>query len=86
MTAAEREIWVKADRSVSPDWERLKARVTASLESGVDVILVDEEDVAKVRELGRINVAAFVKPENAAAPFDASVVAVSYTHLTLPTN
>ena len=76
MNAAEREIWVKADRSVSPDWERLKARVTASLESGVDVILVDEEDVAKVRELGRIKVAAFVKPENAATPpsFDASVV------------
>ncbi|MGC9443564.1 MAG: 3-dehydroquinate synthase II [Candidatus Methanospirareceae archaeon] len=55
-----KEIWVKADAAVGA-WDARKARITASLESGVDVVLIEPEDIAKVRELGRIKLAAFVK-------------------------
>ncbi|WP_267642478.1 3-dehydroquinate synthase II [Haloarchaeobius amylolyticus] len=54
----EREVWLKADSSVG-DWEARKRRITAGLEAGVDWVLVDEADVARVRELGAVNVAAF---------------------------
>ncbi|WP_276260282.1 3-dehydroquinate synthase II [Haloglomus litoreum] len=53
-----RAVWLKADDTVG-DWETRKRRITAGLEAGVDWVLVDREDVAKVRELGRVNVAAF---------------------------
>jgi 3-dehydroquinate synthase II len=53
-----RSVWLKADGSVG-DWETRTERITAGLEAGVDWILVDEADVAKVRELGDVNVAAF---------------------------
>ena len=53
-----RAVWLKADDSVG-DWETRKRRITAGLEAGVDWVLVDRSDVAKVRELGRVNVAAF---------------------------
>jgi 3-dehydroquinate synthase II len=53
-----RAVWLKADDSVG-DWETRKRRITAGLEAGVDWVLVDQEDVARVRELGRVNVAAF---------------------------
>jgi 3-dehydroquinate synthase II len=53
-----RSVWLKADDSVG-DWERRKRRITAGLEAGVDWILVDEDDVARVRELGQVKVAAF---------------------------
>ncbi|MFB6070865.1 MAG: 3-dehydroquinate synthase II [Halanaeroarchaeum sp.] len=52
-------VWLKADDEVG-DWETRKRRITAGLEAGVDWILVDEWDVSKVRELGDVNVAAFV--------------------------
>ena len=52
-------VWLKADDEVG-DWETRKRRITAGLEAGVDWILVDEWDVTKVRELGDVNVAAFV--------------------------
>lgn len=52
-------VWLKADDDVG-DWETRKRRITAGLEAGVDWILVDEWDVTKVRELGDVNVAAFV--------------------------
>ena len=53
-----RAVWLKADDTVG-DWEQRKRRITAGLEAGVDWVLVDRADVAKVRELGRVDVAAF---------------------------
>jgi 3-dehydroquinate synthase II len=53
-----RSVWLKADDSVG-DWEERKRRITAGLEAGVDWVLVDERDVAAVRDLGAVNVAAF---------------------------
>ncbi|MHC3438473.1 3-dehydroquinate synthase II [Natrialbaceae archaeon A-gly3] len=53
-----RAVWVKADDAVG-DWDDRRARITKALEAGADWVLVDEEDVARVRELGDINVAAF---------------------------
>jgi 3-dehydroquinate synthase II len=51
-------VWLKADDEVG-DWDVRKKRITAGLEAGVDWILVDSEDVKRVRELGQVNVAAF---------------------------
>ena len=53
-----RSVWLKADDSAG-DWERRKKRITAGLEAGVDWVLCDRRDVARVRELGAVNVAAF---------------------------
>jgi len=53
-----RSVWLKADDEVG-DWEQRKRRITAGLEAGVDWVLVDDADVERVRELGRVNVAAF---------------------------
>ncbi|WP_336362732.1 3-dehydroquinate synthase II [Halalkalicoccus salilacus] len=53
-----RSVWLKADDAVG-DWEARKRRITAGLEAGVDWVLVDEDDVERVRELGAVNVAAF---------------------------
>ncbi|RZV12362.1 3-dehydroquinate synthase II [Natrinema hispanicum] len=53
-----RTVWVKADDTVG-DWDDRRARITAALEAGADWVLVDEDDVERVRELGDINVAAF---------------------------
>ncbi|AGB36491.1 3-dehydroquinate synthase II [Natronococcus occultus] len=53
-----RAVWVKADDAVG-DWDARRARITAALEAGADWVLVDEDDVERVRELGEINVAAF---------------------------
>jgi 3-dehydroquinate synthase II len=53
-----RSVWLKADDRVG-DWERRKRRITAGLEAGVDWVLVDRQDVSRVRELGAVNVAAF---------------------------
>jgi 3-dehydroquinate synthase II len=53
-----RSVWLKADDEVG-DWETRKRRITAGLEAGVDWVLVDRDDVAKVRNLGSVNVAAF---------------------------
>ncbi|KAB1189133.1 MULTISPECIES: 3-dehydroquinate synthase II [Haloferax] len=53
-----RSVWLKADDTVG-DWETRKRRITAGLEAGVDWVLVDEDDVEKVRELGDVKVAAF---------------------------
>ena len=54
----ERTVWLRADDTVG-DWDRRRRRITAGLEAGVDWVVVDERDVAKVRELGDVNVAAF---------------------------
>ncbi|MFB6307834.1 MAG: 3-dehydroquinate synthase II [Haloarculaceae archaeon] len=53
-----RTVWLKADDEVG-DWETRKRRITAGLEAGVDWVLVDEDDVERVRELGEVNIAAF---------------------------
>jgi 3-dehydroquinate synthase II len=53
-----RSIWLKADDEVG-DWDARRKRITAGLEAGVDVVLVDERDVERVRELGQVTVAAF---------------------------
>ena len=53
-----RSVWLKADDEVG-SWEDRKRRITAGLEAGVDWVLVDEEDVDRVRELGAVNIAAF---------------------------
>ena len=53
-----RSVWLKADDEVG-DWEARRRRITAGLEAGVDWVLVDRRDVDRVRELGRVDVAAF---------------------------
>ena len=53
-----RSVWLKADDEVG-DWEARKRRITTGLEAGVDWVLVDRRDVGRVRDLGRVNVAAF---------------------------
>ena len=62
MNGKEKEIWIKADADVGT-WEDKKSRITTGLESGADGVLVEEDDVAKVKELGRIKIAAFVSEE-----------------------
>lgn len=52
-----RAVWLKADDEVG-DWEARRKRITTGLEAGVDWVLVEEEDVQRVRELGSVNVAA----------------------------
>jgi len=54
-----RTVWVKADDSVG-DWETRKRRITTAIEAGADWVLVDEDDVGRVRDLGAIDVAAFL--------------------------
>ncbi len=53
-----RAVWLKADDAVG-DWDDRKRRITAGLEAGVDWVLVDADDVERVRELGQVSVAAF---------------------------
>ncbi|QLD86349.1 3-dehydroquinate synthase II [Natronomonas halophila] len=53
-----RSVWLKADDAVG-DWEARKRRITAGIEAGVDWVLVDQRDVGRVRDLGRVNIAAF---------------------------
>ncbi|KAF5413124.1 MAG: 3-dehydroquinate synthase [Candidatus Methanophagaceae archaeon] len=65
MKGKEKEIWIKADDRVGT-WDEKKARITASLESGIDGVLVEETDIAKTKELGRIKIAAFVTTESPA--------------------
>ena len=54
-----RTVWVKADDSVG-DWEARKRRITTASEAGADWVLVDEDDGGRVRDLGAIDVAAFL--------------------------
>ncbi|KAA9396801.1 3-dehydroquinate synthase II [Haloarcula sp. CBA1130] len=75
-----RSVWLKADSEVG-DWETRKRRITAGIEAGVDWVLVDEEDVDRVSELGEINIAAFtngdvhvMEAEAADSEADATIV------------
>jgi len=40
-------------------WEEIKPRITTALESGFDCVVVDRENIDRVRELGGIRVACF---------------------------
>jgi 3-dehydroquinate synthase II len=51
----EKAIWIKADDGT---WEENKSRVTTGLESGADCVVLNIEDIQKVRELGNIRIAA----------------------------
>lgn len=51
----EKSVWIKADGRT---WQDNKPRITTGLESGADAILLNSEDVQKVRELGNIKTAA----------------------------
>lgn len=53
-----RAVWLKADDTIG-SWEDRRDRITAGLEAGVDWILVDSEDIERVQELGRVNIATF---------------------------
>lgn len=64
-----KDVWVRADRG---GWESRKGRIVSAIELGADAVLVNEEDVGKVRELGRIKVAAFVRD----AQSDADILVV----------
>ena len=50
-----KSVWIKADTG---SWEENKSRVTTGLESGANAILLNDEDISKVRELGNIKIAA----------------------------
>ena len=52
-----KEVWYKVDEG---DWDDRLPLITAAIESGVDHVLVNEDEVGKVRELGDVGVAAFV--------------------------
>ncbi len=54
----DKSIWVEADNE---DWARIKPLVTTALEAGADCVLVNESNVAKVRELGDIKIAALLE-------------------------
>ena len=72
-----RTVWVKADATVG-DWETRKRRITAGIEAGVDWVLVDEGDVGRVRELGDVNVAAFLADADVVDGDDGSAEADAY--------
>ena len=50
-----KEKWLMAKGS----WEEIKTQITTALESGFDCVIVDRENVERVRELGKIKVACF---------------------------
>ncbi|GAB6878877.1 3-dehydroquinate synthase II [Halorubrum gandharaense] len=72
-----RTVWIKADGSVG-DWETRKRRITAGIEAGVDWVLVDESDVERVRELGDVNVAAFLSDADVVDGDDEAAAADAY--------
>ncbi len=55
-----KEVWYKADEG---EWEDRLPLVTAALESGVDKVLVGQNDIENVKELGEVDVAAFIKDQ-----------------------
>jgi 3-dehydroquinate synthase II len=50
-----KSVWIKADDG---PWEDNKLRIIAGLESGADCIMVNLEDIQKVRQLGNTRIAA----------------------------
>jgi 3-dehydroquinate synthase II len=51
----ETAVWIKADEGT---WTENKPRITTGLESGADCIVVNAEDMQKVRTLGNVRIAA----------------------------
>ena len=51
-----KEKWLMAEGA----WQVVKPMITTALESGFDCVLVDRENIDRVRELGKIKVACFV--------------------------
>ena len=51
-----KELWVRANQDLA--WDERKRLVTGALESGADAVLVKKGEIGKVKELGKINVAA----------------------------
>ncbi len=72
-----RTVWIKADATIG-DWEARKQRITAGIEAGVDWVLVDEADVGRVRELGDVNVAAFLADADVVDGDEAETTADAY--------
>jgi len=66
-------VWYKADEG---DWDDRLPLITAAIESGVDYVLVNADEVGKVRELGDVGVAAFVDGAEDAEGDEAPDVAV----------
>ncbi|ABE52879.1 3-dehydroquinate synthase [Methanococcoides burtonii DSM 6242] len=60
----DKTIWIKADKG---HWEAHKDRITTGLESGANCVLVNSDEVEKVRELGDIQVAAFTYDDKSGA-------------------
>jgi 3-dehydroquinate synthase II len=50
-----KEKWLMAEGA----WQKVKPMITTALESGFDCVLVDRENIDRVRELGKIKVACF---------------------------
>ena len=50
-----KEMWLMAQGP----WEEIKPRITTALESGFDCVVVDRENIDRVRELGGIRIACF---------------------------
>ncbi|HNX39807.1 MAG TPA: 3-dehydroquinate synthase II, partial [Methanothrix sp.] len=50
-----KEKWLMAQGA----WEQIKPKITTALESGFDCVLVDRENIDRVKELGKIVVACF---------------------------
>ncbi len=51
----EKSVWIKADDGT---WEENKPRITTGLESGADCIVLNSDDIQKVRALGSVMIAA----------------------------
>lgn len=56
-----KEVWIKADQD--PEWNQRKKLITAALESGANAVMVRKGEPEKVKELGKIIIAA--EDENA---------------------
>jgi 3-dehydroquinate synthase II len=59
-----KSVWIKADEGL---WDEKKLRIESGLESGADGILIDEDDIESVRELGKIKLATFSKETESGA-------------------
>lgn len=60
----DKTVWIKADKG---NWDEQKGRITTGLESGAECVLVNADDVERVRELGSIKVAAFASDNKSGA-------------------
>jgi 3-dehydroquinate synthase II len=59
-----KSVWIKADAGT---WKDKKPRITTALESGADCLLVNKEDIGRVRELGKIKIASYFQDKESDA-------------------